>query len=85
MDAFGGLVVVVVFIGLGIVAWVAAKSLDKTRITDYVRERGGRIVSITWAPFGAGWFGEKNSRIYEVVQDVDVHRRVLDRGPRQPS
>jgi hypothetical protein len=43
------------------------RSLDKNRITEYVCERGGRIVSITWAPFGKGWFGEKNDRIYEVV------------------
>jgi hypothetical protein len=37
------------------------------RITDYVQQRGGRIVSINWAPFGKGWFGEKEERIYEVV------------------
>ena len=41
--------------------------MDKDRITAYVQERGGRIVSINWAPFGRGWFGEKNDRIYEVV------------------
>jgi hypothetical protein len=42
-------------------------SMDKGRITAYVQERGGRIVSISWAPFGKGWFGDKNDRIYEVV------------------
>jgi hypothetical protein len=42
-------------------------SVDKSRITDYIRQRGGRIVSISWAPFGKGWFGEKEERIYEVV------------------
>jgi len=42
-------------------------SLDKGRITEYIEQRGGRIVSISWAPFGKGWFGEKEERIYEVV------------------
>ena len=41
--------------------------MDRGRIEEYVTGRGGRVVSITWAPFGRGWFGEKNERIYEVV------------------
>lgn len=44
-----------------------AGSVDKDRIASYVQERSGRIISISWAPFGTGWFGEKNARIYEVV------------------
>jgi hypothetical protein len=59
------LVVIVIFAGIGI--WVFSMSLDKNRITDYVQQRGGRIVSISWAPFGKGWFGEKEERLYEVV------------------
>ncbi len=61
------------FIGLFCIALVvigvrlAAGSMDRDRIAGYVQERGGRVVSINWAPFGVGWFGEKNSRIYEVV------------------
>jgi hypothetical protein len=51
--------------GIGI--WVLTMSLDKSRITDYIQQRGGRIVSISWAPFGRGWFGEKEERIFEVV------------------
>jgi hypothetical protein len=47
--------------------WLFLMSLDKSRITDYIQQRGGRIVSISWAPFGRGWFGEKEERIYEVV------------------
>src|SRR5216683_716114 len=67
MEGFGVAVMIVVFAVLGIGIWVASMSMDKDRITAYVRERGGRIVSINWAPFGTGWFGEKNQRIYEVV------------------
>ena len=63
-----GTAIGIIFLGLVVVVvWVAASSMDKGRISDYVQERGGRVVSINWAPFGVGWFGEKNSRIYEVV------------------
>jgi hypothetical protein len=50
-----------------IAIWFLSFSLDRTRIAEYIQQRGGRIVSINWAPFGRGWFGEKNDRIYEVV------------------
>lgn len=40
---------------------------DEGRITGYIRERGGRVVGIRFAPFGKGWFGEKEERMYEVV------------------
>jgi hypothetical protein len=62
-----GAAVFVILIVLGIGFWLLFFSLDKSRITDYVQQRGGRIVSISWAPFGKGWFGEKEERIYEVV------------------
>ncbi|MHC5010938.1 MAG: hypothetical protein ACYTG6_08315, partial [Planctomycetota bacterium] len=42
---------------------------DRQRIADYVRERGGRVVRIKWAPFGHGWFGDESNRIYEVTYD----------------
>jgi hypothetical protein len=54
-----------IVIGIGL--WAFSMSLDKNRITDYIQQRGGRVVSISWAPFGKGWFGEKEERIYEVV------------------
>jgi hypothetical protein len=57
----------VVLLVVGIALWIGSMSMDKNRIAAYVEERGGRIVSIDWAPFGKGWFGEKNDRIYEVV------------------
>src|SRR4051812_36306269 len=50
-----------------VLMWVLASSSDRNRIAKYIHERGGRVVSIAWAPFGRGWFGEKNDRIYEVV------------------
>lgn len=55
------------FAVFAVLMWFANMSMDQGRITDEVQRRGGRIVSINWAPFGKGWFGEKNDRIYEVV------------------
>jgi hypothetical protein len=54
-------------IALVILLWVGTMALDKGRIRDYVEGHGGRVVSISWAPFGRGWFGEKEERIFEVV------------------
>jgi hypothetical protein len=76
MEGVGIAVIVVLGIGVALGIWALATSLDKGRITDYIQERGGRIVSISWAPFGKGWFGEKEERIYEVVyydRDGDQH------------
>jgi hypothetical protein len=56
---------------IGVIAvvamWIISGSLNRSRIGQYIQQRGGRVVSITWAPFGKGWFGEKNETIYEVV------------------
>jgi len=60
-------VVIVLFMIVALVSWFASFSLDQDRIHSDVQSRGGRVVSINWAPFGKGWFGEKNDRIYEVV------------------
>jgi hypothetical protein len=60
-----GMIFLFLLLALGL--WALSFTTDKQRITNYVQERGGRIVSISWAPFGKGWFGEKNDRIYEVV------------------
>jgi hypothetical protein len=46
---------------------VLAGSADHQRIESHIRERGGRVVSINWAPLGKGWIGEQDDRIYEVV------------------
>ncbi|MCI0589287.1 MAG: hypothetical protein L0323_20925 [Planctomycetes bacterium] len=58
---------VLVFVVLAVLIRVAAGSFDKERIERYVEERGGRVISISWAPVGKGWFGERNDRLYEVV------------------
>jgi hypothetical protein len=63
----GAALVLFVVLGVALGGRLLVGSMDRDRIADYVTGRGGRVVSITWAPFGRGWFGEKNDRIYEVV------------------
>jgi hypothetical protein len=67
MGDIGFGIFMVLAIILSFFGWYAARAWDKERIETYLRERGGRVVSINWAPWGKGWFGEKNDRIYEVV------------------
>ena len=43
-----------------------AGRLNHHRIREYVANQGGKVLAITWEPFGIGWFGEKDSAIYEV-------------------
>ncbi|MBB6430853.1 hypothetical protein [Algisphaera agarilytica] len=53
--------------GIALVFRLFAGSLDRQRIENYIRGQGGRVISINWSPFGRGWFGSQNERIYEVV------------------
>ena len=41
--------------------------LNRRRIRNYIEEQGGKVMDITWAPFGTGWYGNKSHRIYRVV------------------
>lgn len=74
-----GLLVVVVLV-IAVLARLMAGSLDGERIDEYVKARGGRVTNRSWAPFGKGWVGEKNDRIYEVEyedRDGQVHRATV--------
>lgn len=61
-----GFPLVLGFIFLAIVIRLLAGGLDGDRVRAYIEDRGGRLLSSGWAPFGKGWFGEKSDRIYEV-------------------
>lgn len=63
-------------IGLVIVMRVIAGSLDRDRIREEVGKIGGRVVDITWNPFGRGWFGEKGERLYDVTYQTPRGRTV---------
>lgn len=67
-DSFhaGFVLLVVAIIGVAIFFRLMAGSLDKERIEQYLRSRGYEPLEITWEPFGRGFWGEKNDRIYFV-------------------
>lgn len=65
--AMGGAIICIVVIALvAVLVRIAAGSADHERIYDEIARRGGTVTGITWEPFGKGWFGEKNDRIYRV-------------------
>lgn len=57
------------FIVLAVLIRLGAGSADDGRIRENIEQQGGKIRSINWSPFGRGWFGSKNERIYEVVYE----------------
>jgi hypothetical protein len=51
-----------------------AGGFDADRVEAYVKERGWELVDRSWDPFGPGWFGEKDARIYRIVyRDTEGH------------
>lgn len=62
----GVVILIVIALAVGIGFRVLAGNMDHDRIRDYVRNDGGTVDEIAWEPFGPGWFGEKNDRIYRV-------------------
>tara|TARA_R110002072_G_scaffold165525_4_gene318776 strand:- start:19257 stop:19613 length:357 start_codon:yes stop_codon:yes gene_type:complete len=69
--------IIIGFIVLAIVLRLIAGSFDGDRVERYLRDSGCELIDRSWAPFGPGWFGEQDSRIYEVVyrdRDGRVHR-----------
>ncbi|MFO0807742.1 MAG: hypothetical protein U0746_03890 [Gemmataceae bacterium] len=72
----GALLLIPLALGVALLVRVLAGVVDQGRIRDYVEERGGRVLSCRWAPFGPGWFGEKSDRIYSLRftdRDGNVH------------
>lgn len=54
-------------IGAGLAIRVVMHFVDKNRIRQEIESNGGRVISISWNPFGRGWFFEKNERHYSVT------------------
>jgi len=61
---------VVILIGIALAVSVMfrllAGSLDRDRVRQYITSIGGELLHSHWDPFGPGWFGEKNARIYQI-------------------
>jgi hypothetical protein len=70
------LLVIPIVICIALAFRLLAGSMDRERIRGYVENRGGKVISATWAPFGPGWFGGNKERIYQVRyidHDGNVH------------
>lgn len=65
MNYSDNLIFLALFIALAI--RIAMHFIDKSRIKDEIEAKGGRVLSITWNPFGRGWFFEKGERHYAVT------------------
>jgi hypothetical protein len=62
---------------LSFVVRLFAGALDGDRVEAYIHDLGGELIDRSWDPLGPGWFGEKDSRIYEIVyrdRDGRTHR-----------
>jgi len=55
------------FLGVGVMIRFLAGSFDEDRVSTYLRSKGLELVDKSWDPFGPGWFGEEDSRIYKII------------------
>jgi len=60
------LLVVFAVLAVALVFRLLAGQLDDGRVRRHIEEQGGHLIEKRWNPFGKGWLGEKNARIYEV-------------------
>jgi len=58
---------VAVLIATAVAIRLVAGALDGERIANHFEQRGWTVLSQAWDPFGPGWFGERNARIYRVA------------------
>jgi hypothetical protein len=52
---------------LAIIIRVIAGGFDGERVEQYIRSIGGELMDKSWDPFGPGWWGERNARIYQII------------------
>lgn len=72
--------IIFVFVFIAIFIRLGAGMMDGDRVRRYVRSQGGEVLESHWSPFGRGWFGEKNDRIYEVRyrdRAGDIHQSTV--------
>jgi ribosomal protein L40E len=49
-----------------IVVYVVSDRFDRERIREQIESHGGRILNISWNPFGSGWPATRSARLYDV-------------------
>lgn len=55
-----------IMVAIGLALRLFAGQLDRQRIREQIEGRGGKLLDISWNPWGKGWLGSANERIYEV-------------------
>jgi len=63
--------------------WFIFFFICKSRVREKLIEDGFKVISIRWAPFGYGWFGEKDSFIFKVrYEDLEgkIHKAYYKSG-----
>jgi hypothetical protein len=60
------LLVIFMVVSIALISRVFAGSFDGDRLASYVQSQGWELIDAKWSPFGKGWVGEKNDRIYNV-------------------
>ena len=51
---------------LGVVISFTAGGFDADRVEMEIKAQGGELLSKEWQPFGKGWLGANNERIYKI-------------------
>ena len=75
--------VVIAVAGAALLIRLFVGRLNHNRIREYIAGQGGTVLGITWRPFGNGWFGEKDSVIYDVRyrdREGNVHSATCKTG-----
>ncbi|MFN3411607.1 MAG: hypothetical protein ACK4YF_05565 [Exilispira sp.] len=63
--------IVFVFIAIGSI-WLIIFFICRSAAKAAVERKGNTVISIRWALFGYGWFGEKDSIIFKIkYKDMD--------------
>lgn len=57
---------ILIIVSILIAIRIACHFMDKSRIQSFIENAGGKVLRISWRPFGNGWFGERGERHYEV-------------------
>jgi hypothetical protein len=69
--------IIILFIFTAVVIRLLAGSFDGERVEQYIRDKGGELIEKSWDPFGPGFLGEEDSRIYQIVyrdKNGRIHR-----------
>jgi len=66
MSTFATAALFAAMIVLVIVIRVFSDRFDRERIREQVESHGGKVLNISWNPFGSGWPATRSARFYDV-------------------